>query len=39
MMDDITSILTFGLGIFVAAVCFIMALATGFKLAELVYGL
>ena len=39
MKDDIESILTFGLGIFVAVVCFILALVTGFKLAELVYGL
>ena len=39
MKDDIESILTFGLGIFVAVVCFILAVVTGFKLAEFVYGL
>lgn len=39
MKDDIESILTFGLGIFVAVVCFILAVVTGFKLAELIYGL
>lgn len=39
MKDDIESILTFGLGIFVVVVCFILALATGFKLVEFIYGL
>lgn len=39
MKDDIESMLTFGLGIVVAVMSFILALIIGFKLAEFVYGL
>ena len=39
MKDTIEDILTFGLAIIVSVVCFILALATGFKLAEFIYGL
>lgn len=39
MKDTIEDILTFDLAIIVSVVCFIFALATGFKLAEFIYGL
>ena len=39
MKDSVEDILLFGVGIFVAVTSFILALATGFKLAEFIYGL
>jgi hypothetical protein len=38
MKDDIVSILTFGLGVFVVVVSLIMGMATGFELVKFFYG-